>query len=539
MVKPDHPPANAFVATARKVYNPVGFSKGYNFVLFFIFAGALMGFTLSRFQYLDYDGTFCGKNGQAGIGECYFSGKGTQRTGLLMHLATVLPAGFLVCFQFVPAIRHKVLLFHRINGYIILVLSVISTVGALMAARHAFGGGLETQLGVGFVGTAFVVSLFLAWVNIKRLQLEQHRAWMLRAWFYASSIITLRIIMIIMASIIGSKSEYYAVRMCAQIDYVLGKNETLATYPDCDSFYTGKDPNQQVLVKADMGDSSTDMTVGAALGLSFGPALWLAFAIHAVGIEIYSAYTPGSPAIDGWGNAINQGSEGLASPDWKLTNYFPDAHRVHITLNELGIPFEEQQIDLGVPRTEAYLKVNPRGKVPALSYNGQILVESAIVAKFLADAHPSHLVPPSNSVDGALRRARIEFFVDTYNNNVQSLVYKAIGAKTDAEADAIGRILVENIVKEIEPALADAAPYFGGSNKVTLAEALVASFVIRLRSLGNNGLLFKDAVNELSTQAPNFTKWANVLEKTPSIFDIFDESIWISKIGERITAARG
>ncbi|KAF4469258.1 hypothetical protein FALBO_3838 [Fusarium albosuccineum] len=292
MVKPDHPPANAFVATARKIYNPVGFSKGYNFVLFFIFAGALMGFTLSRSQYLDYDGTFCGKNGQAGIGECYFSGKGTQRTGLLMHLATVLPAGFLVCFQFVPAIRHKVLLFHRINGYIILVLSVISTVGALMAARHAFGGGLETQLGVGFVGIAFVVSLFLAWVNIKRLQLEQHRAWMLRAWFYASSIITLRIIMIIMASIIGSKNEYYAARTCAQIDYVLGKNETLDTYPDCDSFYTGKDPNQQVLVKADMGDSSTDMTVGAALGLSFGPALWLAFAIHAVGIEIYLHLTP-------------------------------------------------------------------------------------------------------------------------------------------------------------------------------------------------------------------------------------------------------
>lgn len=33
MVKPMRPPANGFVAGMRKVYNPLGFSKGYNFVL--------------------------------------------------------------------------------------------------------------------------------------------------------------------------------------------------------------------------------------------------------------------------------------------------------------------------------------------------------------------------------------------------------------------------------------------------------------------------------------------------------------------------
>ncbi|WAO95538.1 Hypothetical protein NCS54_01316600 [Fusarium falciforme] len=292
MVKSDRPPANAFVAAARKIYNPIGFSKGYNFVLFFVFAGALMGFSLARLQYLDYDGTFCGKDGQAGIGECYFSGRGAPRIGLLMHLATILPAGLLVCFQFVPAIRHKGILFHRINGYIILVLSLISTVGALMAARHAFGGGLEAQLGAGFVGIAFITCLFLAWINIKRLQLEQHRAWMLRGWFYASSIITLRIIMIIMASIIGSSNDYFQPRMCTQIDYVLGESDTRASYPDCDSFYTGKDLDKRVLVKANMGDEGSDMEVGASLGLAFGPALWLAFVIHAIGIEIYLRLTP-------------------------------------------------------------------------------------------------------------------------------------------------------------------------------------------------------------------------------------------------------
>ena len=31
-----NPNPNAFVRHARKIYNPIGFNKGYNFVLFFI-----------------------------------------------------------------------------------------------------------------------------------------------------------------------------------------------------------------------------------------------------------------------------------------------------------------------------------------------------------------------------------------------------------------------------------------------------------------------------------------------------------------------
>ena len=181
MVKPTRPPANAFVAAVRKLYNPIGFSKGYNFVLFFIFAGALMGFTLARFQYLDYYGVFCG---EPSIGECYFYTRGVAEVGLIIHLAGILPASFLAVFQFVPAIRHKWILVHRVNGYVILMLSIVSTVGAFMSARNAFGRGLEVQLAVGVIGIMFIVSMVLAYINIKRLQIEQHRAWMLRGWFY-------------------------------------------------------------------------------------------------------------------------------------------------------------------------------------------------------------------------------------------------------------------------------------------------------------------------------------------------------------------
>ena len=42
------------------------------------------------------------------------------------------------------------------------------------------------------------------------------------------------------------------------------------------------------------------------------------------------------------------------------TNYgCPYAHRVHIALKELGLPYEEVIIDLDKPREPWYLKVNP------------------------------------------------------------------------------------------------------------------------------------------------------------------------------------
>lgn len=149
----------------------------------------------------------------------------------------------------------------------------------------------------------------------------------------------------------------------------------------------------------------------------------------------------------------------------------PGAHRAHITLAELGIPFEEEIIDLSTPRTPEYLKVNPRGLVPSLSYNGEILTESAVVAQFLADTYPSHLLPASTDPNGALIRARIAFFVDAWFTKVNSFWFKALFAKTAEDANESAEELVKGIVKEIEPLLKDAGPFFGGSNKLTFAEA--------------------------------------------------------------------
>ena len=185
--------ANLFVRLARKVYHPIGFTKGYNFILWFIFFSGLMGFTLARMPYLSFYGVFCAKAGgsnlHAGPGECWYYLRSNRETvGIILHLAGIIPGAFLACFQFIPVIRHKLITFHRINGYIVLLLSFVGTAGVFMILRHAFGGGLDTQMSMGLLGIMFIGSLMMAYINIRKLQIEEHRAWMLRAWFYVSEL---------------------------------------------------------------------------------------------------------------------------------------------------------------------------------------------------------------------------------------------------------------------------------------------------------------------------------------------------------------
>ena len=240
-----------------------------------------MGFVLARLEYLSIDGVF--KHGAA-PGEWFYYGRAFYKAGITLHLSCIIPAGFLAVFQFIPAIRYKALIVHRVNGYLAVLLLLLGNVGALMIARHAFGGTIPTQALVGVLAISTTLSAFLAYYNIKRLQIDQHRAWMLRCWFYAGSIITLRLIMIISATIISKMNGFYIAMPCQQMAS-MGGNATF--YPNC-----AADANGYTAVKADLSTAHSVEYVSASLQINFGMAGWIAFWLHAVGIEIYLRLTP-------------------------------------------------------------------------------------------------------------------------------------------------------------------------------------------------------------------------------------------------------
>ena len=223
-------------------------------------------------------------------GEWYWFSHGIYRIGITIHLTTILPAGLLMVWQFLPIIRHKYLIVHRINGYIVILLSVVSNVGAVLIVRRAFGGTLSTQAGVGLLALISTASIGMAYYNIKRLQIDQHRAWMLRAAFYLATIVTLRLIMILSALISSRLSGYYTTMLCGEIFSLYDTRQNVTSlYPQCG--LPGSTDATRVIVQSSFANGQAEQ-IGASLRMSFGMALWMALFLHLVGVEIYLNLTP-------------------------------------------------------------------------------------------------------------------------------------------------------------------------------------------------------------------------------------------------------
>ncbi|EKT4467961.1 glutathione transferase GstA [Pseudomonas putida] len=81
----------------------------------------------------------------------------------------------------------------------------------------------------------------------------------------------------------------------------------------------------------------------------------------------------------------------------------------HIVLNELGLPYSVEKVDLKHHTTADgadYYTINPKGYVPALQLdNGEVLTEGPAIVQYLADQKPqANLLPPA----GSLERARVQ-----------------------------------------------------------------------------------------------------------------------------------
>jgi len=98
-----------------------------------------------------------------------------------------------------------------------------------------------------------------------------------------------------------------------------------------------------------------------------------------------------------------------------LTLYFsPGAYSLasHIGLEETGAPYEAKPTLLakGEQKTEAYLKINPRGKLPALSVDGQIITENTAILTYLARRFPEKKLMPSDPAEESRCIATMAWF---------------------------------------------------------------------------------------------------------------------------------
>ena len=81
----------------------------------------------------------------------------------------------------------------------------------------------------------------------------------------------------------------------------------------------------------------------------------------------------------------------------------------HIVLEELGLPYETEVVDLARKTTASgqdFLAINPKGYVPALQLDGgELLTEGPAIVQYLADLAPEKKLAPAN---GSLQRYQLQ-----------------------------------------------------------------------------------------------------------------------------------
>ena len=115
-------------------------------------------------------------------------------TGLLLpHIVGGIVALLLGPLQFVPRIRQNHKALHRLVGKIYLASIVVSGVGAtalLLLPERTIG----FHLGIGGLALAWFITSGLAYVAIRRRNIEQHREWMIRSYVVTFGFVFFRLL---------------------------------------------------------------------------------------------------------------------------------------------------------------------------------------------------------------------------------------------------------------------------------------------------------------------------------------------------------
>jgi len=103
----------------------------------------------------------------------------------------------------------------------------------------------------------------------------------------------------------------------------------------------------------------------------------------------------------------------------------------HIALLEAGLPYDLVKVDLRAKKLENgddYLKVNPKGQVPALGLdNREVMTEGPVIVQMIADqAAEKNLAPSSDSAERYRLQEWLNFVTTELHKNFSPLFNPAI-----------------------------------------------------------------------------------------------------------------
>ncbi|KAJ6518309.1 hypothetical protein C8R47DRAFT_960113 [Mycena vitilis] len=184
----------------------LGFKEKYSLLNCFVWGGALIGFCLARSTAMRPSET----SSLLPPGEWLWFNQPTYKINLFIHIYLSTIGGIMAVLQFLPAIRQRKIILHRLNGYGVLTCLVVGNVCGGIVGRRAFGGELNVQSGYYVIGLMVVVSGIAGLFYVKK-DTRRHRKWMLRMVVYFSATISARLMMLAASRIITRIGTYYSV----------------------------------------------------------------------------------------------------------------------------------------------------------------------------------------------------------------------------------------------------------------------------------------------------------------------------------------
>ena len=181
----------------------------------------------------------------------------------------------------------------------------------------------------------------------------------------------------------------------------------------------------------------------------------------------------------------------------------------HIGLEEIGEPYEKRPTLLpkGEHKSEAYLKVNPRGKVPALDVDGKVITENAAILTYLAKRFPQKKLMPADPVEEARCIATMAWFSNTvhpcYTHYVRPERY-AEGEAAQASVKETGKKAFHTQCTEIDSILQGKEWIMG--DQFTVADGYALVFY-------GWGVRANLPMQELG----NYTAWKERMLKRPAV----------------------
>ena len=187
----------------------------------------------------------------------------------------------------------------------------------------------------------------------------------------------------------------------------------------------------------------------------------------------------------------------------------------HIVLKETGAPYTPCFVDfaLDAQKSPEYLRINPKGRVPALTVDDRVITENPVIQFYLATRFPEAELAPADPLDRMEWLSLITWLSNTMHTDIRHVTRPYNYSDEESTYDAIrdkGRKLVTGWLADLDARL-ERRTWMMGDQYTTADPYALVYFSIGKR------------LDLPISKLKNFPAWKERMLARPAVYRVFEE----------------